>query len=205
MFRLRTVLALAFALPLLLVSMAAAQDTYRIRPGDVLRIEVMEDPGLNRSLIVLPDGRISIPLAGSVTAGGRSVEQVQEALAQRLEPNFATTPSVFVSVERLFEPRPAEPQLPPPTIGVFLVGEFATPGKVEVEPGTTVLQLFAQAKGFTRFAATKRLQLQRTQRDGTVKIYPLNYDTILSGQSPNGRVTVQEGDIFVAPVRGLFE
>ena len=208
MIRLRLALvALAFTLPMLLVTMAAAQDAYRIRAGDVLRIEVIEDPGMNRSTIVLPDGRISMPLAGSIAAAGRSVDQVQAALAQELAPNFASPPSVFVSVERLFEPKPVVPgvPLPPPTVDVFLVGEFATPGKLEVAPGTTVLQLFAQAKGFTRFAATKRLQLQRTQRDGTVEIYPLNYDTIISGQSPNGRVVVQKGDVFVAPVRGLFE
>ena len=207
MTRLRTALALALALPMLLVTMAAAQDAYRIRPGDVLRIEVIEDPGMNRSALVPPDGRITMPLAGSITAAGQSVDQVQAALSQALAPNFAAPPSVFVSIERLAEVRPAAPRIPvaPPTVDVFLIGEFAAPGKVSVAPGTTVLQLFAEAKGFSRFAATRRIQMQRRQPDGTVKTYPLNYDAMLSGQSPNAGVVVQKGDVFVAPVRRLFE
>jgi polysaccharide export outer membrane protein len=68
-----------------------------------------------------------------------------------------------------------------------------------------VLQLFAQAKGFTRFAATKRIQLHRPQPGGTTRIYPLNYDAIISGRSPNGNVVVTEGDVFVVPARRLFE
>ena len=45
-----------------LASAVAAQQSYRIRAGDTLRIEVIEDSTLNRSALVSPDGRISIPL-----------------------------------------------------------------------------------------------------------------------------------------------
>ena len=65
---------------------AEAQSTYRIRAGDVLRVEVIEDPTLNRSVLVSPDGRIAVPLAGTVQAGGRTIEQVQAALTTRLAP-----------------------------------------------------------------------------------------------------------------------
>ncbi len=57
--RLATALLL---LPLLVVA-SWAQD-YKVRPGDVLQIEVLEDSTLNRTAIVLPDGQISLPLAG---------------------------------------------------------------------------------------------------------------------------------------------
>ena len=45
---------------------AFAQSGYQIRTGDTLQIEVLEDPSLNRSVLVLPDGTISFPFAGSV-------------------------------------------------------------------------------------------------------------------------------------------
>lgn len=77
-------------LPLLAVS-SWAQD-YRVRSGDVLQIEVLEDSTLNRTAIVLPDGQISLPLVGSVRAAGRSLADVQADLASRLAPNFATRP-----------------------------------------------------------------------------------------------------------------
>jgi polysaccharide biosynthesis/export protein len=207
--RVTGVLASAFMVMLILLPhTAAAQDSYRIRAGDTLRIEVLEDPALNRSVLVSPDGRITLPLAGAVTARGQSVEQVQAALAAQLAPNFAAPPNVFVGVERLVEPRPAGPAAPPApprTIDVFVLGEVGTSGKLAVAPGTTVLQMFAQMGGFSRFAATQRIQLRRTGPDGSEVVYTLNYDAIEDGRSPNGRVTLSDGDVIVVPQRRLFE
>ena len=188
--------ALLVALPLT----AQAQDGYRIRQGDTLRIEVLEDPTLNRSSLVAPDGRIAVPLAGGIRASGRTIEDIQTDLVARLTPSFATAPTVFLSVERLAEARPGGPAAAAPTITVYVVGEAAKPGKLLVEPGTTVLQMFAEMGGFSRFAATKRIQLRRG--DTT---YALNYDAIEAGTSSTGSSTLADGDVIVVPQRKLFE
>jgi polysaccharide biosynthesis/export protein len=80
---------------------AAAQSEFRVGSGDTLRIEVLEDPSLNRDVLVLPDGRVSFPLAGSLTAGGQTTTQIESALASALAPNFAASPTVSVSVAGL--------------------------------------------------------------------------------------------------------
>lgn len=191
----------------LMAGNAVAQDLYRVQAGDTLRIEVIEDPSLNRSVLVAPDGRINIPLAGFIVAEGRPVGAIQNDLALRLEENFAVTPNVFVAVERVFEPRiepPAQPAAPR-TIDVYVLGEVGAPGLKTVAPGTTVLQFFAQMGGFTRFAATKRVQLRRTDASGTETIYPLNYDAIEAGTSPNGAAVLVDGDVIMVPQRRLFE
>ena len=201
--------ALLWLTAMLTATEAQAQE-YRIRAGDTLRIEVIEDSSLNRNVLVSPDGRISVPLAGTLQASGRTVEEVQIILADQLASNFASAPNVFVAVERVAEvapaaPRVAGPPAPPPTNAIYLLGEVANPGKIEVEPGTTILQLFAQMGGFTRFAATQRIQLRRTDALGVETIYTLNYDAMLTGQSPNATALVTEGDVIVVPERGLFE
>ncbi len=198
-------LAWCLALPLVVLALlagpAAAQDGgYRIRAGDTLRIEVLQDPGLNRSSLVSPDGRISFPLAGGVTAAGRTVEQVQAELATRMAANFATTPDVFISIERVGEPRGGSGAARAATIEVFVMGEAARPGKLDVKRGTTVLQAFAQMGGFSRFAATRRVQLHR---DG--KIYALDYDAIERGASNAGATVLLDGDVILVPQRKLFE
>ena len=59
---------LAALVALLTAPFALAQSAgYRIQPGDVLAITVLEDDTLNRQSLVTPDGRISVPLAGTVT------------------------------------------------------------------------------------------------------------------------------------------
>ncbi len=197
-------LAILAALP----SAALAQDGYRIRPGDILRIEVLEDPSLNRSALVAPDGRISMPLAGGVKASGRTVEAVQGDLGTRLASNFATTPTIFVSVERLADRQASGGGAPAaaPTITIYVMGEAAKPGRLEVAPGTTVLQLFAEMGGFGKFAATKRIQLRRTDSASKAETtYKLNYDAIEAGTSTSGATTLADGDVIVIPQRKLFE
>ncbi|HDR28207.1 polysaccharide biosynthesis/export family protein, partial [Rhodovulum sp.] len=78
---------------------AVAQQEYRVRPGDTLTIEVLEDTSLNRAVVVLPDGRISFPFAGSVQVGGRTVAEIERAITAGIGPNFAVTPNVFVSAQ----------------------------------------------------------------------------------------------------------
>ena len=128
------VLALPFLLAALTVPAIAQDGGYLIRPGDMLRVEVLEDPGLNRSVLVSPDGRITLPLVGGVRASGKTVEAVQGELATRLAPNFATTPNIYVSIERIAE-RPVGGSggvKAVPTIDIYVIGEGAKAGKLSV-------------------------------------------------------------------------
>lgn len=196
---LRVFVALLLALPFL-AAQGLAQD-YRLRAGDVVQIEVLEDSTLNRSAIVLPDGQISIPLVGSVPAAGRSLAAVQAELAARLAPNFATQPTVFVTMTSLAVRVPSAPR----TIDVFILGAATTPGRVQVSPGTTFLQAIAQAGGLSPFAAKKRLQLRRVDKTGTEKVYSINYDAIERGAVSGGSTRLADGDVIFVPQRKLFE
>lgn len=185
---------------------ASAQDGYHIKPGDVLRIEVLEDSTLNRESLVLPDGRVSVPLAGTIKVGGRTVDQVRSEVTEKLASNFATQPTVFVSLTKLGEPRAAPGRFVGSTnLSIYFIGEVNKPGLVEVKPGTTLLQALAQAGGFSRFAAVKRVQLRRTDKNGKQAIYQFNYKDVLDGRSSIGATRLASGDVIVVPQRKLFE
>ena len=152
-------IVLTFLLMLLTVPAALAQSaSYRIQPGDQLQITVLEDETLNRQLLVTPDGQISVPLAGTVRVAGQTVGAVEEIIADRLTSNFAVRPNVFVALTAV-----------DPSAGlfkVFVLGQVNTPGEIEVEAGTTLLQALALAGGPSNFAAAKRIQLRRTDASG---------------------------------------
>jgi len=188
---------------LLLLPMAAAAQGYRISPGDVLRIEVIEDEALNRSVLVDPRGRISFPLAGTILVRGKTVNAVQATLVANLTPNFAAPPSVFVALEQVAPERePVEPTL----MTIFVLGEVNSPGRVELEPGATLLQAFAAMGGFSNFAATKRVQLRRTDhRTGLENVTTLNYEAMEQGLSTNATLRLHNGDVILVPTRRLFE
>ncbi|MEM9341741.1 MAG: polysaccharide biosynthesis/export family protein [Pseudomonadota bacterium] len=187
---------------------AVAQSGYQIRTGDQLTVEVLEDPSLNRQVLVLPDGSVSFPLVGGIAAGGKSTDQFRADLAAALAPNFATTPSVFVSVAALAERvatgggGPAAPR----TIDVFVMGEVANPGRLELEHGTTLLQGLSQVGGFTRFAATRRIQLRRVDPQTEAYVsFKFNYRAVEDGAKISGRTVLADGDVIVVPQRRLFE
>jgi polysaccharide export outer membrane protein len=143
---------------------------------------------------------VNVPFVGSVRAQGQSLGQIQDAIRAGLAPSFAEPPNVFVGLSALAERIPAEPV----TIAVYVVGEVATPGKLEIEPGTTILQFIAEMGGFSPFAATKRIQL-RTSRTGKEQVYTLNYEDIERGVGVGGTTIMTDGDVIVVPQRRLFE
>ena len=139
----RTLLGLILAV--VLVPAAWAQSSYRIQPGDVLQMEVLEDPSLNRSLLVLPDGTVSLPLAGSLVARGQSVEALKSAISAALASKFASPPTVFLSVGQLNPTTTAVAQASAGlaaqsvtagnTVSVYALGEVAQQGLIAVEGG----------------------------------------------------------------------
>lgn len=196
---LRVLFTTIILLPLLTVS-AFAQSDYRVRSGDVLQLEVLEDVSLNRDLLVLPDGNISVPFVGAVRARGRTLSQIQANIRTGLTPSFADPPNVFVGLRSLAEIVERDPV----TIAVYVIGEVETPGKREIEPGTTILQFLAEMGGFTQFAATKRIQL-RTSRTGREQVYTLNYDNVELGGGIGTSTVMADGDVIIVPQRRLFE
>ncbi|MEY1556960.1 polysaccharide biosynthesis/export family protein [Yoonia sp. R2331] len=201
----KKILVLLFAL--LFANAAAAQDGYRVGPGDTLSIEVLEDPGLNRSVLVLPNGSITFPFAGSLPVRGKTPGQIGSIIASGIAAQFAQTPNVFVSVQQL---RPRIPSssgpAPDPTVDIFFLGEWASPGPKELDEGVTMLQAMAAGGGFTNFAAQKRIQLRRTNtQTGAVSTVIINYQAIADGSEVLRDIVLQDGDVLVAPERRLFE
>lgn len=196
---------------MLTASAVFAQGNYAVRPGDTLRIEVLEDTTLNRNVIVLPDGRFSFPFAGTVLAGGRTLGQIERAVGTAIASNFAAPPNVFASIVSL---RPAEPQREqvtaveeaPATISVFFLGEVNAPGAKAVPPGTTLLQALSLGGGFSNFAALKRVQIRRTEpHSGAQDLFTIDYDALTRGAHLRSNIVLQEGDVILVPQRRLFE
>ncbi len=188
---------IALIMAMVIAPMAMAQ-SYQFKAGDTLRVEVLEDSSLNRNTLVLPDGRISLPLAGTVQASGRTIEQVQADITQKLAPNFAAAPTVFVGLASVGTPRSSGGGSR--QIDVYVMGEVANPGKHEIDSGTSVLQFFAEMGGFSKFAATKRVQLRRGGQVQTI-----NYRDLERGGALQGSGVLSDGDVIIVPQRRLFE
>lgn len=171
-------------------------DTYRIEPGDQLGVSVLEDPGLNTTVLVRPDGRIALPLVGTILAKGRTPEEVQAAIRRGLARDFVTPPTVTVSLLSLG----ATQSVP----SFFILGEVGSAGRYEMRDPVDLLQALALAGGPGIFAAKSRIQLRRKE-GGAEAVYIFDYDLIEEGITPTANIELRDGDVIVIPQRGLFE
>ena len=71
-------------------------EPYRINVGDVISIESMADPTLDRELIVQPDGMITLRLLGQVKANGLTVAQLGAHVEEAYK-EYYHTPSITVT------------------------------------------------------------------------------------------------------------
>lgn len=78
------------------VTRAKTPGPYRVNNGDEIQIESAAAPELQRTLIVLPDGTITLPLIGSVSAAGLTVEQLRKSLDDKFE-KYYNEPAITVT------------------------------------------------------------------------------------------------------------
>jgi polysaccharide export outer membrane protein len=162
---------------------AATTSDYRLAIGDKLRIEVYRDTQLSQSLQVRPDGKITLPLIGDVTAEGRTSAELRDALVASLK-EYNSNPVVTVIVVETV----------PPVF--FVMGEVNSPGTLPLKGPVSVVQALAMAGGFKDFAKKKDISILRKGAAGgqTLKF---NYNDAIKGKGQP--IYVQPGDTIIVP------
>jgi polysaccharide biosynthesis/export protein len=156
---------------------------YRLVPGDKLRIEVYKDLQLSQSLQVRPDGKITLPLVGDVSAEGRTSTELRDALVTSLK-EYNTNPVVTVIVVETV----------PPVF--YVMGEVNSPGSLPLKGQVSVVQALAMAGGFKDFAKTKKILIQRKGAAG-ISTLPFNYNDAVKGKG--AVVYLKPGDTIIVP------
>ena len=175
-------------------SVADAQDRYILKKGDRIAVSVLEDPLMDQTSLVRPDGRISLPIVGSVLAEGMTPEDLQAIIAKNLRKTFAAEPTVTVSLVETEDDVLA---------AVYVVGQVNEPGRVDMEAPLTVLQALAVAGGPGPFAATERILIRKRQGNDE-NVVTFNYKAYERGEGGSD-IMLTEGDVIVVPERTLFD
>lgn len=170
------------------VTAAAQQGTidpdYVIGPGDVLEVDVFNEPKFSGQLPVRPDGMISITLIGDLLASGFTPMQLSADITSRLK-KLITDPSVTVKVVSIGSKR------------IYLVGEVGHVGPLPMTAGMTPLQAIATAGGLGPYANAKKVYILRKVNGKEQKI-PFNYRKAIKEGDMQG-VTLLNGDTIVVP------
>ena len=162
----------------------AASDSYVIGASDVLTITVWKEPTLSGSLLVRPDGMVSVPLLGDVQASGMTPLQLADQISTKLK-KYIQDPNVSVVLTQINSKK------------VYLLGEVAKKGPMEMTPGMTLLEAISSAGGLTDYANTKKMYILRDDAGKHEKI-PVHYKEALKGDSELNLV-LKSGDTIVVP------
>lgn len=161
-----------------------AADSYVIGPSDMLTVTVWKETALSGSLLVRPDGMISLPLLGDVQASGMTPLQLADQIATKLK-KYVQDPNVSVVISQVHSKI------------VYLLGEIGKRGPIEMTPGMTLLEAIASAGGLTDYANAKKIYILRDEAGKHQKI-PVRYKEALKGASELNLV-LKPGDTIVVP------
>jgi len=167
-------------------SLIATQD-YFIGPEDVLDITVWKNADLSKQVTVRPDGRISLPLIGDVTAGGKTPAQLSGDISAKLK-EYKENPSVSIVVKEVN------------SYAMYVLGEVVKPGKYPLKSKTTLLQAITIASGLTPMAARNKIVVFRFAKDGGGRIkMKASYDDIVLRDDIAQDIELKPGDQIVVP------
>ncbi|MFO1507335.1 MAG: XrtA/PEP-CTERM system exopolysaccharide export protein [Lysobacterales bacterium] len=170
---------------------APAVSVYHIGVDDMLQVSVWHNPDLSVTVPVRPDGKISVPLAGDIEAGGKTPPEVAAEIKDKLA-SYIRDPQVTVILTELRSHEYLS--------RVRVTGAVRQPISVPYRQGMTVLDAILAAGGTTEFAAPDRTELYRKQGDGT-KAYAVRLDQILQKGDLATNYAVHPGDVITVPER----
>jgi protein involved in polysaccharide export with SLBB domain len=146
-----------------------------LQRGDKIKVTVYGEDNLNGIYDVDPGGSISIPLAGTVRAAGRTKGELRGEIARRYKSEYLQDPKVTVEVVA-FRP-------------IYILGEAERPGEYPYRSGLNLIGAVTQAGGFTYRASRSYVLIQHPGEE-VWKQYPLS-----------ASVAIAPGDLIRIPER----
>ena len=160
---------------------------YIIGPEDILEITVWKNADLSKTVQVRPDGRISLPLLGDISAVAKTPVQLTEEISAGLKA-YMENPTISVMVKEVM------------SYQIYVLGEVNHPGKFPLKSKTTLLQGITVAGGFTAMAARNKIVVFRFSKDGEGQTkLKASYDDIVVRDGASQNIELKPGDQIVVP------
>ena len=168
-------------------------EEYLLGIGDSVDISVWRNNDLSVSVVVRPDGKLSVPLAGDIKVDGKSTLTLSKEIEEKLS-TYIRNPKVTVIVTS-------------PTSAEFIhrirvTGAVVNQRSIPYRKGITVLDVILEAGGVSAFANGDESKLYRQTENGA-KVYPIFLNDILEKGILDSNYTLYPQDIITVPERGF--
>ncbi|MDF0643610.1 MAG: polysaccharide biosynthesis/export family protein [Nitrospira sp.] len=168
-------------------SLLIVTSDYIIGPEDILEITVWKNADLSKQVQVRPDGRISLPLLGDISAVAKTPTQLTEEISTGLRA-YMENPTISIMIKDV------------QSYNIYVLGEVNKPGKYPLKSKTTLLQGITVAGGFTPMAARNKIVVFRFTKDGEGQTkLKASYDDIVVRDGSSQNIELKPGDQIVVP------
>jgi polysaccharide export outer membrane protein len=162
---------------------------YHLQAPDAVEINVLPQEELNRTVIIRPDGKISLPLVGDVEAEGLTPMELSKRLTDQFS-KYVKNPSVAVIVTGFNSKK------------IYVVGEVFRQGAYPYTGDTTVFEAVEEAGSFTRRASLGRVILVRGNLRNP-QVIDVNLKEVVRKGVTEKDLYVIPGDIIYVPPNGF--
>ena len=159
---------------------------YRIGSGDTLQISVWKEPEASvPSVVVRPDGKITVPLIKDVEVAGLTPQQAEKLITDGLS-KFITDANVTVVVAAITSKK------------IYVIGAVRKEGTLPYTYGMTVMQALSEAGGLTDYAKRKKIYILRSESGREYRL-DFNYEEVVKGERMEQNIILLPGDTVVIP------
>jgi polysaccharide export outer membrane protein len=160
---------------------------YKLQPGDTVRVQIFQEPDLDREILVSLEGEIFLPLIGRIEVKDQTLSQVEQTVRTLYDRDYLVNPQVNLTVIKYRDRK------------VNVMGAVNAPQAIEYPPEQplTLLDAISRAGGFNRYANRKAVRLTRTYPDGHVENFTIDADSLISGSKSERWVLLSDDVIFV--------
>ncbi len=159
---------------------------YLIQLGDELDIKFFYNTEINETVIVRPDGKISLQLVDDVQAAGRNPSQLDNLLTHKYS-NELKNPMLTVIVRSFTSQR------------IYVGGEVISQGLIDLTAVMTPLQAVLNAGGFKETAKPESAIVIRKGLDNRPVPIKMNLNDAMYGKSGSADFLLQPQDIVYVP------
>ena len=170
-------------------------DKYKLRVGDRISLQILEDRDLPKSLVVADSGELDVPYVGRLAASDRTCKQLAGELKAQLEKEYYYRATVVIALDvaNKFLGR------------IYVWGQVKNQGPVDiaVNENLTAGKAILRAGGFGDFANKKKVKVVRggSPEAGGKQNFELNMVDILEEGKTEKDVVLQPDDFIIVPSR----
>jgi polysaccharide biosynthesis/export protein len=183
-------------------------EVYTLGAGDRIQMDIFNVPeysGPNGQHQIQADGSLSLPLIGSLSVAGMTLEQASNAVKERYG-KYLKRPWITL---KLLAPRPLQiaiaGEINRP--GAYTISSAAGPGGTSEQIGTqmpTISRALRMAGGITQSADVRQIKIRRPQRNAPEQIISVDLWELLQNGDLRADMTLRDGDtIFIPTVTSL--